>query len=90
MPFATDPMLLVLPHKIINNIQVIVIKCIKQLSLISKITRIYVYVLGARGIAVVKALYYKPEGRGFDSRLGEFLNLPNPSGRTMPWGLLSL
>jgi hypothetical protein len=39
---------------------------------------------------VVKALCYKPEGRGFDSRWGEFLNSPNPSGRTRPWGLLSL
>jgi hypothetical protein len=39
---------------------------------------------------VVKALCYKPEGRGFDTRWGEFLNLPNPSGRTRPWGLLSL
>jgi hypothetical protein len=47
-------------------------------------------VVGARGSVVVKALCYKPEGRGFDTRLGEFLNLPNPSGRTMPWGLLSL
>jgi hypothetical protein len=37
----------------------------------------------------VKALCYKPEGRGFDTRWGEFLNLPNPSGRTRPWGLLS-
>jgi hypothetical protein len=27
---------------------------------------------------------------GFDSRWGEILNLPNPSGRTRPWGLLSL
>jgi hypothetical protein len=26
----------------------------------------------------------------FDTRWGEFLNLPNPSGRTRPWGLLSL
>jgi hypothetical protein len=25
-----------------------------------------------------------------DTRWGEFLNLPNPSGRTKPWGLLSL
>jgi hypothetical protein len=33
---------------------------------------------------------YKHQGRGFDSRWGEFLNLPNPSGRTRPWGLLSL
>jgi hypothetical protein len=41
---------------------------------------------GARG----SVLCYKPEGRGFDSRLGEFLNLPNPFGRTRPWGLLSL
>jgi hypothetical protein len=46
--------------------------------------------LGARGSVVVKALCYKPDGRGFDSRWGEFLNLPNPSGRTRPWGLLSL
>jgi hypothetical protein len=42
------------------------------------------------GSVVVKALCYKPEGRGFDSRWGEFLHLPNPSGRTRPWGLLSL
>jgi hypothetical protein len=27
--------------------------------------------------------------RGFETRWGEFLNLPNPSGRR-PWGLLSL
>jgi hypothetical protein len=39
---------------------------------------------------VVKALCYKLEGRGFDSRWGEFLNLPNPSGHTRLWGLLSL
>jgi hypothetical protein len=45
---------------------------------------------GARGSVVVKALCYKPEGRGFDTRRGKFLNLPNPSGRTRPWGLLSL
>jgi hypothetical protein len=30
------------------------------------------------------------EGRGFDTRWGEFLNLPNPSGRTRHWGLLNL
>jgi hypothetical protein len=45
---------------------------------------------GARCSVVVKALCYKPEGRGFDFRLGEFLNLPNPSGSTRPWGLLIL
>jgi hypothetical protein len=33
------------------------------------------------GSVVVKALRYKPDGRVFDTRLGEFLNLPNPSGR---------
>jgi hypothetical protein len=46
--------------------------------------------VGARGIVVVKALCYKPEGRGFETRGGEFLNLPNPSGRSRPWGLFSL
>jgi hypothetical protein len=45
---------------------------------------------GARGNVVVKALCYKPEGRGFETLWGEFLNLPYPSGRTTPWGLLSL
>jgi hypothetical protein len=31
---------------------------------------------GVRGSVVVKALCYKSEGRGFDTRWGEFLNLP--------------
>jgi hypothetical protein len=31
----------------------------------------------ARSSVVVKALCYKPEGRGFDTRCGVFLNLPN-------------
>jgi hypothetical protein len=34
---------------------------------------------------VVKALCYKQEGRGFETRRGEFLNLPNFSGRIRPW-----
>jgi hypothetical protein len=34
------------------------------------------------GSLVVKALDYKPEGRGFEIRWGEILNLPNPSSRT--------
>jgi hypothetical protein len=42
--------------------------------------------IGARGSVVVKALCYKPEGRGFDNRWGEFLNLPNPSGCTSALG----
>jgi hypothetical protein len=46
--------------------------------------------LGARGSVVVKALFYKPEGREFDTRWGEFLNLHNPSGRTRVWDLFSL
>jgi hypothetical protein len=47
---------------------------------------------GARGSVVVEAVWYKPEGCGFETRWGwmKFLNLPNPSGRTRPWGLLSL
>jgi hypothetical protein len=44
----------------------------------------------ARGSLVVKALGYKLEGCGFETRWGEILNLPNPSGRIRPWGLLSL
>jgi hypothetical protein len=43
-------------------------------------------VSGARGRIVVKALCYKPEGRGFETRGGEFVNLPNLSGRIRPWG----
>jgi hypothetical protein len=39
---------------------------------------------GAHGIVVVKALCYKPEGRGFETRLGEFLNLSNLCGRIRP------
>jgi hypothetical protein len=37
-------------------------------------------------LLVVKALGYKPDGRGFETRWGEILNLPNLSGRTRPWG----
>jgi hypothetical protein len=40
--------------------------------------------LAARGSLVVKALGCKPEGRGFETRRGEILNLPNPSGFTQP------
>jgi hypothetical protein len=39
---------------------------------------------GAGGSVVVKALSYKPEGRAFDTQLGEFLNLPNPSATLGP------
>jgi hypothetical protein len=45
---------------------------------------------GARGSLVVKALGYKSEGRWFEIQWNESLNLPNPSGRTRPWGSLSL
>jgi hypothetical protein len=47
-------------------------------------------IIRARGSVVVKPLCYNPEGRGFDTRRGDFLNLPNPSSRTRPWGLFSL
>jgi hypothetical protein len=50
--------------------------------LLPRIIGLYKY--GARGSVVVKALCHKPEGRGFDTRRGEFLLLPNPSGRTRP------
>jgi hypothetical protein len=42
------------------------------------------------GSPAVKALGYKQEGRGFETWWGEILNLPNPSGYTRSWGLLSL
>jgi hypothetical protein len=32
------------------------------------ISLIYIYIYGARGSVVVKALSYKPEGRGIESR----------------------
>jgi hypothetical protein len=51
---------------------------------------IYVMYVGERGSVVVKALLYKLEARGFDTRWDSFFNLPNPSRRTRPWGLLSL
>jgi hypothetical protein len=46
----------------------------------------------ARGSVVVEALCYKPESHGFENQWGEwtFFNLPNPSGRTRPSGLVSL
>jgi hypothetical protein len=40
--------------------------------------------LVARGSVVVKALCCKPEGRGFKSQWGGFLNWPNPSGSIGP------
>jgi hypothetical protein len=46
--------------------------------------------MGARGSLVVKTLGCKPEGRGFEIRWSEILNLPNLSGHTRPWGLISL
>jgi hypothetical protein len=47
--------------------------------------------LSARGSVVVKALCYKPEGRGFEPHdVNTFFNLPNPSSRTRPWVSLSL
>jgi hypothetical protein len=45
---------------------------------------------GVTMLWLVKALCYKPEGRGFGTRWGEFLNLPNPSVPIRPWSLLSL
>jgi hypothetical protein len=41
----------------------------------------------ARCSVVAKALCYKPEGRGVETRI--FFNLPIPYGRTRPLGLIS-
>jgi hypothetical protein len=47
---------------------------------------------GARGGVVDEALCYNPEGREVRDpvRSLNVFNLPNPSGRTKPWGLLNL
>jgi hypothetical protein len=42
----------------------------------------------ARGSVVLKALCYKLEAGSIPDEV-IFLNLPNPSGHTRPWGLLS-
>jgi hypothetical protein len=41
-------------------------------------------ILILRGCVVVKALCYKPGGRGLDTRWGQFLNLPNLSCSIRP------
>jgi hypothetical protein len=51
----------------------------------SSILSYYAIIVGARGSLVVKVLHYKSEGRGFETRWSERLNLPNPSGRTRLW-----
>jgi hypothetical protein len=49
-----------------------------------------IFISTTRGSVVVKALCYKPEGHGFNTRCHFLKKLPNPSGCTRPWGLLSL
>jgi capsule polysaccharide modification protein KpsS len=41
----------------------------------------------SRDMAMVKALCYNLEGRGFDTLWGNWIafNLPNPFGRSRPW-----
>jgi hypothetical protein len=41
-------------------------------------------------IIIIIIICYHPEGRGSRPAKVNFFNLLNPSGRTMPWGLLSL
>jgi hypothetical protein len=43
------------------------IEC-NSLQMLRKIKIKYYICIGARGSVVVKALFYKPEGRGFDTR----------------------
>jgi hypothetical protein len=47
---------------------------------------------GTRSSVMLEALCYKPVGRGVRVPMKwiHFLSLPNLSGRTSPWGLLSL
>jgi hypothetical protein len=44
---------------------------------------LYFYISGARGGVTVKALRYKPAGRGFDSRWCQIFQWHNPAGHTM-------
>jgi hypothetical protein len=57
--------------------------------ILCNVSNVYLFVK-RNGSVVVKTLCYKPECRGFDTRWGDFLHLPNPSGSTRPWDLLSL
>jgi hypothetical protein len=80
-------------NQVLNKIVCSVVKnCNTTLtfSVYSKYKKGTLSLNGACGSVVVKALYYKPEGRGFDTRRGDFLNLPNPSGLTRPCDSLSL
>jgi hypothetical protein len=62
-------------------------------SVVSQVTfhciYIYIYIYIYFSL-VVKALDYKPEGRGFETRWGEILKVPNPSSPTRPRRLFSL
>jgi hypothetical protein len=58
------------------------------LAIVHKVSALVTF--RVRGSLVVKALDYKPGDRWFGTRWREILNVLNPSGRTRPWGLLSL
>jgi hypothetical protein len=45
---------------------------------------VFIPFFATRGSLLVKAVYYKPEGLGFDP----IKTVPNPSSRTMAWNLL--
>jgi hypothetical protein len=64
-------------------------KILKKIGIAQNNNNIYC-LPGPRGSLVIKAVCYKPEDRGFDTRWVEFLNFPNPSVLTRPWGLLNL
>jgi hypothetical protein len=52
----------------------------------------YKYVQFKMCMNILDLLQFKPEGHGFETQWGEWILsiYPNPSGRTRPWGLLSL
>jgi hypothetical protein len=48
-------------------------------------------VIGLEPNEVFGALYYRPDVIGLEpNEIINFINLPNPSGCTLPWGLLVL
>jgi hypothetical protein len=70
--------------------------CVRPLILANywvsiRVSEFFSNVISSKGHAVVylvEALWYKPEGRGFDSRWGHwiFFHWPNPSSRTVALG----